>query len=646
MPGQKGMDEDFSGSSYPDEIDAPSCKVPMTTEEKDRYWYENIYQGDNMPQLTVRAVIMGMLLGGFMSLSNLYIGLKTGWGMDVAITACVLSYATWSTLSRLFPRFIKSEMSILENNAMQFTASSAGLSTGGTMVSAVSAYLIVTGDHIGFWVLIAWTFFLAVLGVMMAIPMKRQMINNEQLPFPSGIAAATTLKSLHLRGGEAVLQARSLFTAGAIGAIIAWMRDAMSLLSPRFCIPSLIEVPFLKVGGVTAMQYTFAFEGSLLLVAAGAIMGFKVAWSLLLGAAINYGILAPYIYDHFIHIDPVTGLVIHDAIEKLGYRGIVSWSMWTGAAIMISSGIVSFALQGKTLLRAVTSFRRKGEGMRETNPVDRIEVPNSWFIWGTLLSGAACVVLLKYAFHTDLWMGILAVPIAFFLALVACRAMGETDITPVGAMGSITQLTYGIIAPKNMVTTLMTAGVTAGVAGSTADLLRNSKCGYILGANPRKQFLAQLLGVFAGTAVIVPAFFLIVNDASVLGSDRFPAPSAQVWAGVATMLSQGLSSLHPTAQWGLAAGLIIGAALPLMEKYLPRRINTFIPSSMGLGLALVIPAWNSISMFIGALIALLVTRGSPKVAETYTIPVASGIIAGESLMGVAIALLIALKILC
>ena len=314
----------ISCSSYPDEIDVPSCKTPMTAEEKDRYWYENIYQGDNMPQLTVRAVIMGMLLGGFMSLSNLYIGLKTGWGMDVAITACVLSYALRNTLFRLFPRFTKSKMSILENNSMQFTASSAGLSIGGTVLSVVSAYLIVTGDHIGFWVLTAWTFFLAVLGVMMVIPMKRQMIDNEQLPFPSGIATATTLKSLHLRGEKAVLQVRSLFTAGEIGGIIARMRDAMSFLSPRFCIPSLIEVPFLKVGGVTAMQYIFAFEGSLLLMTAGAIMGFKVAWSLLLGAAINYGILAPYIYDHFIHLDPVTGLVVHDAIEQLGYRGIVS----------------------------------------------------------------------------------------------------------------------------------------------------------------------------------------------------------------------------------------------------------------------------------------------------------------------------------
>ncbi|VVB71476.1 OPT oligopeptide transporter protein [uncultured archaeon] len=627
------------------ETDSQQSRESITPELIDRHWYENIYQGDRMPQLTLRAVIMGMLLGGFMSLSNLYVGLKTGWGVGVAITACILSYAIWTTLRRLFPRFIASDMSILENNAMQSTASSAGYSTGGTMVSAVAAYLIVTGQHIGFWVLLAWTFFLAVLGVVMAIPMKRQMINIEQLRFPSGIAAATTLKSLHLRGEEAVLQARALFCAGGVGMVIAWMRDAMSLITPKFSIPALLDIPLLSIAGVPAIQYTFAFEGSLLLAAAGAIMGFKVAWSMMVGAVFNYGFLAPYVYNQFNHIDPASGLVVHDAITALGYRGIVSWSMWTGAAIMVSSGIFSFAMQGRTALRAFTSFGNRKASQREESPLDRIEVPNSWFIFGTIISGAACVFILHYAFHTAFWMGIPVIVMTFFLGLVACRATGETDTTPLGAMGKITQLTYGILAPADMVTNLMTAGVTAGAAGSSADLLTDLKCGYLLGANPRKQFLAQLLGVFAGTAIVVPAFYLIVPQVSVLGSERFPAPAAQVWAGVAMMLSKGLASLHPAAQWGLMIGLLIGIVIPLLEIYSPRSIKPFIPSAMGLGLALVIPEWNSISIFIGAILALSFAKQRPVLASIYTIPVASGIIAGESLMGVAIALLAALKII-
>src|ERR1700756_3531413 len=90
------------------------------------HWYKNVYQGDSMPQLTVRAILMGSVLGGFMALSNLYVGLKTGWGLGVQLTACILSFAIYKTLMTIFPRLFKTEMSLLENNCMQSTASSAG----------------------------------------------------------------------------------------------------------------------------------------------------------------------------------------------------------------------------------------------------------------------------------------------------------------------------------------------------------------------------------------------------------------------------------------------------------------------------------------------------------------------------------------
>jgi OPT family oligopeptide transporter len=604
----------------------------LSPDEIERHWYENVYQGDDMPQTTVRSIIMGSILGALMSLSNLYVGLKTGWGLGVAITACILSYAIWNTLMKLAPRLFKTEMSLLENNAMQSTASSAGYSTGGTMVSTISAFMIITGSHMSAVTLTLWTFFLAILGVCMAIPMKRQMINVEQLRFPSGIAAATTLKSLHSKGAEAIKQARSLFYAGGLGAVIAWFRDAIAPWMP-FNIPANFAIPGLTIAGKPALEYTLAFEGSAIMIAAGAIMGFKVAWSLLLGAVVNFGFLAPYMHSI-------------GAIEKLGYRGIVGWSMWTGASIMVSSALVAFALQWKTIARAFKGAgKTAGAGGEHDRPWDRIEVPNSWFWTGTIISGLACIIILKVAFDTSLIMGLLSVVMTFFLALVACRATGETDTTPIGAMGKITQLTYGVLAPGHMVTNLMTAGVTAGAAGSAADLLTDLKSGYLLGANPRKQFLAQLAGVFAGTIVVVPAFYLLVPEASILGSDRFPAPAAQVWAGVAKLLSNGFESLHPTARMGLLIGALVGAFIPILEKLLPAKVSKFIPSPMGLGLAMVIPAWNSISMFIGALIALIYEKWRPAQAETYIIPVSSGIIAGESLMGVAIALLTAFGVL-
>ncbi|MEY4615568.1 MAG: hypothetical protein RJB66_528 [Pseudomonadota bacterium] len=597
-----------------------------TSRDPELHWFQTVYQGDTVPQLTFRAIAMGSLLGGFMALSNLYVGLKTGWGLGVAITACILSFAIYRTLMTVFPKLFRSELSILENNCMQSTASSAGYSTGGTMTSAIAAYLLVTGQHIPWGLLAWWTFFLAALGVFMAIPMKRQMINIEQLKFPSGIAAAETLKSLHSQGTEAVSKARSLGVAGAFGALIAWFRDA----GKPFSIPGMIPFPG-SINGIPLAKYTISFEMSAIMIAAGAIMGWKIAWSMLLGGIINYGFITPWMVE----------LGAIDA-TKIGYRAIVSWSTWTGGAIMVTSGLINFAFQWKSIARAFGSFSSVFKKSKNTDAtrdaLAAIEVPTSWFLLGTLISGLGCIAILYNYFGTSLLMGIIAVLLTFFLSLVACRVTGESDIAPVGAMGKITQLTFGALAPSNLVTNLMTASVTAGAAGSSADLLTDLKSGYILGANPRKQFLAQFIGIFAGVLIVVPAFYLIVPDASVLGTDTWPAPSAQVWASVAKLLSAGIHSLHPTAQTGILLGGLIGIIIPLLEKAFPK-MRPYIPSATGLGLSMVIPFFNSLSMFIGALISLVLEKKAPAFADKFIVPVSSGIIAGESLLGVAVALL-------
>ncbi len=599
----------------------------LSPEEIELNWYKTVYQGDSMPQLTLRAVLMGSVLGAFMSLSNLYVGLKTGWGLGVAITACILSFAIHKTLMAVFPRWFPTEMSILENNCMQSTASSAGYSTGGTMVSAIAAYLLVTNQHIPWPVLAAWTFFLAVLGVFMAVPMKRQMINVEQLRFPSGIAAAETLRSLHSTGSDAVDKARSLGLAAAFGAFTAFFRDGGKLAF----IPSSLPFPG-TIKGVALAKWTMSFEMSAIMIAAGAIVGWKVAWSMLLGASINYGILAPKMVE----------LGAIDA-TKIGYRAIVAWSTWAGASLMVTSGLLSFAFQWKVIANAFKgAFKAMGkkDPNEAENPMARIEVPASWFLSGTVFAGMGCIAILYLFFGTSIWMGIFAVLMTFFLSLVACRATGESDITPIGAMGKITQLFFGVLAPSNLVTNLMTASVTAGAAGSSADLLTDLKSGYLLGANPRKQFIAQFLGIFAGVLVVVPAFYLLVPTAASLGTDQWPAPAAQVWAAVARLLSSGFGALHPTARMGLVVGGLIGIALPLLEMALPK-YRKYIPSATGVGLSMVIPFFNSLSMFIGATIALVLQSKKPILSDKYLIPVASGLIAGESLMGIIVALLAA-----
>ena len=185
-----------------------------TPEEIEQQWFEKVYtgRGDSEKQLTLRAVLMGGFLGMLMSLSNLYTTLKLGWLFGVAITACVLSYVIWNMLRGLSGGRL-SPMTILENNCMQSTASAAGYSTGSTVGTAFGALLLIQGVHQPWYILGPFVLFTAALGVFVAIPMKRQMINQEQLRFPSGTAAAETLRSLYSAGKEAMQKEKERFSA-------------------------------------------------------------------------------------------------------------------------------------------------------------------------------------------------------------------------------------------------------------------------------------------------------------------------------------------------------------------------------------------------------------------------------------------------
>lgn len=573
-------------------------------------------------QLTVRATLAGMFLGGFMSLSNLYVALKTGWSIGVSITAGILAYAIFAALLRM--RVVREAFGMLENNAMQSVASAAGYMTGGGTVAAIPAMMMITGEAMPGLQMFAWISAIAMLGVVMAIPMKQQMINVEQLRFPTGIAAAETLRALHAHEGDASGKARLLGWAGVVGAVVAFFRDAHARWIP-FNLPEKIPLPGLALRGRPLLDYTLAFEGSLVMVAAGAIMGFRAAWSMMLGAAINYGLLAPEMYARGV-IDP-----------KLGYKHIVAWSVWFGSAMILTSGLLAFAFQWRTVVRAVKSVSAAFGGPQTLEEL--AEVPMTWFFAGVAVLGPVVVFLEWFLFGIHVWMGILSVVMGFFIAIVACRATGETDTTPTGALGKITQITYGVLDPGDMTTNLMTANVTGGVGLHAADLLTDLKSGYLLKADPRQQFWAQFFGVLAGSFFVVPAYRLLIPTAADLGGDKWPAPGAQTWKSVAELLAKGFSTLHPSAQIALAVGGALGIVLVLLEKALPRW-KAWIPSPTGLGLAFTTPGYNTISMFVGASIALWLERRNAAFAERTVVPVSSGLIAGESLMGVAIAALV------
>src|SRR5438552_1511093 len=416
-----------------------------TPEEVERQWFEKIYKGrgDSMAQLTWRAVIIGSVLGGVLSLTNLYIGLKAGWGFGVAITACILSYAIWSGLYGM--RLVKTKMTILENNCMQSTASAAGYSTGSTLVSAFPAYIILNGHQFSLSLTLAWVFFLAVLGVTMAVPMKRQMINVEQLRFPSGIAAAETLHALYSHGSKGMRAAKALGVAGLLAAVDKFWADGFGVVSKKFGIQaldawsssSLLSRLSKATLGEAWIGRTVELSWDSIFIAAGAITGMRVCVSMLISGTLCWAVFVPVMQ----HRGIITGS---------GFKTIVQWTLWGGTACMVSSGLLSFFLQWRSALSAFRGLGQMFSRDRTLTEMEAIETPSSWFAFGQLGSLVALAFLAHASFGMPYWQSALAVLLSFALSVVACRVTGETDTASIGAMGKVTALIFGAISPGSV----------------------------------------------------------------------------------------------------------------------------------------------------------------------------------------------------
>lgn len=657
---------------------SPEQLATMSPEEKDRWWYQNVYQGDKMRQLTLRAVVMGGVLGMLMSVSNLYTTLAIGWGFGVAITACVMSYVIWNGF-RVLTGGALSQMSVLENNCMQSTAAAAGSSTGATIGVMFGALLLLapipegqtaadvkSWDVSAWWVVGLFTLFTAALGVFLAVPMKRQMINHEQLRFPSGVAAAETLKSLYSDSVEAVHKAYTLLIGLAIGLLVGVLNTAEGSLAfldnlyKKFNLPRMpAEFEFPLTEWVKnhlwygKMGVGYQMETSLLLIGAGIITRMRVSLSMFVGSAILYYVVGPMLVAK----DQVKqGLgwsknaagewvwdkaaMVPEAVASIDVVGggtvfhFTRWALWGGTAVMVFASLTTLALQWRVIARAFSGLF--GEKKAKDDTLESIEVPTRWMIVGLIPITIGLVIVQAVAFNIAWWAGLIAIAMSFVLSMVACRSTGETDTNPIGAMGKVMQLTFAVLKPKMIVPNLAAAGVAANSAAASADLLTDLKSGYLLGANPRRQFIAQFVGIFFGTLAIVPAWFLMIPNKAAL--EKYALPATQQWAAVARVLTEGLHKLPDSAKIALLIGAVVGVVLPLIERLVPRDKRGYLPSAMGIGLSWVIPFGNAAGFLAGAIIVWVWELLHRRSSDKYSVAIASGLIAGESLMKAIVAM--------
>jgi uncharacterized oligopeptide transporter (OPT) family protein len=182
----------------------------------------------------------------------------------------------------------------------------------------------------------------------------------------------------------------------------------------------------------------------------------------------------------------------------------------------------------------------------------------------------------------------------------------------------------------------LAAGITGAGASQAGDMMQDLKTGHLLGASPKGQFKAQLVGILAGIIFCVPVYKLF-DAAYEIGGEELPAPAAHAWRAMAELLSKGTEALPQHAEWAVIGGLIFGALIPILNK-LPA-LKDKIPSGLAFGIAFIVPAYYSLAMFLGCMMFIAWKRKNPAGAKRLGFSIASGLIAGEGLMGIVVAIL-------
>jgi len=375
------------------------------------------------------------------------------------------------------------------------------------------------------------------------------------------------------------------------------------------------------------------------MMGAGGLMGIRTGVSLMIGAVINYLVLVPWM----ISTGDIPGREVN-GVTQFGFLEITKWALWGGVAMMTTASLFAFFAKPRILLSAFRGLWRSRSSGEGEDVMRNIELPMGVFVIFIPLVGTLTVWLAHIFFGVAIWLGAIAVPLIFVFTVIGVNSTALTSITPTGALGKLTQLTYGILAPGNIKTNLMTAGITAEVASNASNLLMNIKPGYMLGAKPRLQAIGHVLGILAGAVVAVPVFYYVflAHGPNQLTSDQYPMPAATIWRAVAELLMQGLSKLPDSARWAVVIGAVLGLVLEGVRLWTKGR---FWLSGVGIGLATVIPFNTCFAMFLGSAFFWVAERiWSKKESAVNRIivqnqePICAGVIAGGALMGIAVIL--------
>lgn len=569
-----------------------------------------------MPEFTVTSVILGIILAVIFGAANAYLGLRVGMTVSASIPAAVISMGVI--------RMILKKESVLENNIVQ-TIGSAGESVAAGSIFTIPALFLWSSEwgdkspsllEISFIALVG-----GFLGVLFMVPLRNALIvkEHENLPYPEGTACAEVLLAGEKGGGKA----GTVFCGLGIAAVYKFLSDGIKLFTSEVH----YEIKNFRNGA-------FGIDALPALVGVGYICGEKIAAYMLSGGILGWLVLIP-----LIHLFGENAILFPGTIP---INEMDSWAIWSnyikyiGAGAVAAGGIISLIkslpLIGATFAQTMKDYKDKayiaGESRTEKNISMKIIL--------LLILLTALVMWLIPVIPVTFFGALIIITFGFFFASVSARLVGlvGSSNNPVSGMTISTLLfvslflkTSGSTGKEAMITTIVIGSIICIIAAVAGDTSQDLKTGYILGATPKRQQIAEFIGIIASAAAIGGVLYLL-NQAWGYGSSELPAPQATLMK----MIVEGV--MQANLPWTLVfAGAFIAIVIELLGiPVLPFAVGVYLPIHLSVGI------------MVGGIIRLYVSKR--RIAENERndqiengILYSSGLIAGEGLIGILLAVL-------
>ncbi len=597
------------------------------------------------PQLTTRAIVLSIILAMVLAAANTYLGLFAGMTIASAIPAAVVSMAVLRALGG---------GGILENNIVQ-TGASAGSSIASGVIFTIPALIIM-----GYWTDFQYGWVLAIaglggiLGVLFSVPLRRSLIVEQGLAFPEGKAAAEVLRT-----GENPAQGVKILGLSALSGGLAKLAAASGLQ----------VIPDTAAAAGLFGKYIAYFGTNLspALLGVGYIVGLNIGIIVLAGSIISWNIAIPIYAAHFLDANvalakEAAGLPAEDLAGLLWSRQI----RYLGVGSMLIGGLWTLFSLRKSLASGIRSgLAATRAGATRAIAHTEQDLPMKWVLVGVVLFTLPLLALYQSivgSFGVSIPMTLIMIIAGFLFCAVSAYMAGlvGSSNNPVSGITIATILFAAVVLLLLMgrdsaigpVATIMIGAVVCCAACVAGDNLQDLKCGYIVGATPWKQQLMLAIGSVSCALVMAPVLNLLakaygIGVPSALHPNPLLAPQATLMASVSKGLFGG------SLPWNMVAiGAAIGAAIIALDEMLKARGSNFRTPVLAVAVGIYLPLELMVPIFLGGLLAHLAERalrlaGNSK-AEVERIGrkgilFASGLITGEALMGIFIAIPIVLS---